>query len=433
MVNGISFNGGYNAGQYSSRDIENVARYAIGTTTVAEQSNPFDGMLPMLALTGLTGIPSLFDWFKKAKDNGGAKEVFTSELETMKKDIPSVKERFANGGWKSGETYKGIWRNYSIDVTEKAIPSGEKLAKLKAINPAIDAKYTEVMKYTIAAKEATNPKDAAKLLQLANRKLAKANAAAHGLIKPESISEAKGFAKVGAFFKNVGSQISKYTGFEAATGWLKGVATKSPVVSSVLKFGKGNGAFAAITGALALFTDVIPAFGLGADKGIAQIAKSTIKTAATVGGWAGGAAVGAAIGSIIPGAGTLIGGAIGGLLGVVCGSIGSWAADKVADAVVGKSEVEIAKEEEAEKLAQQAKKDPKVTMQLLATAQQKLQTEDPDSAEAQEAKVSIEHLTQAGQTQQASQGQAPSQAQLQEFLAAYTKYQQSTATNPFAG
>lgn len=430
MVNGISFNGGYNAGQYSSKDIENVARYAIGTTTVAEQSNPFDGMLPMLALTGLTGIPSLFDWFKKAKDNGGAKEVFTKELETMKNGFGSTKSMFTNGGWKSGETYKGIWRNYSADIVSKAIPNEE---RVKLLTEDAQKNYKKANEYAKLAREAKTPELASKALRIANARLARAEQLASIQIKPQAISEAKGFAKVGAFFSNLGSGISKVTGFSKLVEGTKVLATKSPAVASVLKFAKGNGAFAAITGALALFTDVIPAFGLGADKGIAQIAKSTIKTAATVGGWAGGAAVGAAIGSIIPGAGTLIGGAIGGLLGVVCGSIGSWAADKVADAVVGKSEVEIAKEEEAEKLAQQAKKDPKVTMQLLATAQQKLQTEDPSSAEAQEAKVSIEHLTQVAQSQQTSQGQAPSQAQLQEFLAAYTKYQQSTATNPFAG
>lgn len=414
MVSNVSFNGGgYNLGKYSP-DIENVAKYTLGTTLVAQQENPFDGMLPMIGLTGLMGIPSVVKWVKDARQNGFGKAL-AKEAEVPKNIFTAAKDAIKSGEWKNPETYKSVWRNYSIDVTEKAIPEGAKLAKL---NTATQDLYTNVMEHTIAAKElAKTPEEAAQELKTANKFLAEANLAAHGQI------EAKGIGKVGEF-------LGKWTGLSSLSKWAKGLAVESPAVRNILKFGKGNGVFALITGGIALFTQVIPAFGLGADKGIKQLGKSIVKTAASVGGWAAGAAIGAAIGSVIPGAGTLVGGAIGALIGIVGGCLGSWAADKAAEAIVGKDELEIAQEEKAKEISQEAIKDPQVAQQLLAAAQEKLKSEDPNSEDAKIAQKSIEHLTQIVQAQSQQSG---SQAQFNPSMTGINPiaFNNPLSSNPF--
>jgi phage tail tape-measure protein len=165
---------------------------------------------------------------------------------------------------------------------------------------------------------------------------------------------------------------------------MKNFALKSPAMGKLLKYGKGNGWFLALEGGMALFTQIIPSFSqLGTGSGIKQIFKSTVKTAASVGGWIVGSAVagqagamaGAAIGSIVPGVGTVIGGVVGGLIGMIGGCIGAWAATKVATKIVGKDELELAKEKEAKRLAKEASKSPEQMQAMLTTAAQRLQSE----------------------------------------------------------
>lgn len=386
MVNNISFGGGsYNLRKYSS-DLENVAKYTLGTTLVAQEENPFDGMLPMIGLTGLMGIPTLRKWFKDAKNEGGPAKKWADEINEI--IHPKVKSPLSNDGWKNLDTYKTAWNNYSADMTEKAIPDEAKLAKLNPVDKENAEKaYAKVKEYTEAAKNAKTTKEKVTALKNANKSLAEANLAVNGKY------EAKGIGKVGEF-------LSKWTGFSKLSSMAKGFATKSPTFANILKFGKGNGIFAAITGGIALFTQVIPAFGLGADKGISQLGKSTVKTAATVGGWAAGMAAGSAIGTLIcPAAGTLVGGAIGAIIGIVGGSLGSWAADKVAEEIVGKDELEIAQEEKANEMTQEAIKDPQVAQKLLMAAQEKLKSEDPNSEEAKIIRKSIGELAQIIQAQ----------------------------------
>ena len=148
-----------------------------------------------------------------------------------------------------------------------------------------------------------------------------------------------------------------------ATHWLKsktgyykakGAVLKSARGASALKMAgkcvKGAGVMAVI-GAVMEAPDVIGAFGLGAGKGFKQLGKSAVKVGASVGGYiAGAAAAGAIAGSVFPDIGNVVGGIIGFVGGCIGAAITSFAADKI----VGKSEVELAKEEEAKKLAAQA-------------------------------------------------------------------------------
>lgn len=395
MIGNVGFNGGgYNLGQYSG-DVENIAKYTLGTTLVAQQENPFDGMLPMIGITGLMGIPAAYKILKQYRTNGGIiKNLKETEFRTFKDILDKLKTNVTNGNWKNLDTYKSMWRKHSLNVLEEAIPTGDKFNALGSKTQKFyNAVSTEIEK---ARNPVATPEEVAKYLKKANKKLSIANLQAYKETKPVSIAEAKGFGgKASAFFGKIG----EFLHLPKLSGAVKGLAVKSPIVSNILKFGKGNGIFAAITGGIALFTQVIPAFGLGADKGMAQLGKSTVKTAASVGGWAAGAAVGAAIGSVIPGAGTLVGGAIGSIIGIIGGCLGSWAADKVAEGIVGKDELELAKDEQADKMTKEVQKDPQAVLQLLAAAQERLKSDDPNSEDAKIARQSIEQLTKLAQAQ----------------------------------
>lgn len=135
---------------------------------------------------------------------------------------------------------------------------------------------------------------------------------------------------------------------------LKAIQGKG-IGKALLRGIKGNALFAGITLATSTFTDIVPAFQLGKEQGFRQIGKTLIKTGAEVGGWAAGAAAGAKIGAIV---GTCIGGpvgtAVGSIIGLAGGFIGSYICSQVAEKVVGPNEVELAQEENAQSVAQEA-------------------------------------------------------------------------------
>ena len=131
-----------------------------------------------------------------------------------------------------------------------------------------------------------------------------------------------------------------------AAGTAAKTASKS-LGSKILGGIKNNALFIAIEGGIEMFTNVIPTFKqLGAKSGMKQVAKSSAKVAAGLVGWKAGAAAGAAIGSIIPGAGTAVGAVIGSIIGTIGGIVGSSLATKAVQKVVGKDELDIAKEKQ---------------------------------------------------------------------------------------
>lgn len=416
MVNGVGFTGGYsNLGQYYSQDFENIAKYTLGTTIVNGEASPFSGMGLML---GFAALPELWkggQWLfsSKARNGKTISESWNKGIEEFKTDKIARQELFSNGAWKNADTYKTLWKNYSAKTTIDAIPTGEKLSKL---SPEAQKAYSQSK---ILAEMAINEKTGAKeLLKSADSALTKANALAYSekLAKP-----AKGV------WGNISRFFGKFTGYNKANQALKNLATESPVTSKILKFGKGNGWFVGITAGIELLTQIIPSFTqLGAGSGIKQIGKSAVKTGASVGGWVGGMAVGAAIGSVLPGAGTVIGGAIGALCGIIGGCLGSWAATKATEKIVGKDELELAKEKQAKQLAEEARQNPQAAQQLLAAAGEKLQAE---GTESEDAKVAFGSLTRLAQNQPTN-----NEAQYTQNAPSFTgneNQQQTNATNPF--
>lgn len=402
MVNNVGFSGYNNFAQYSAKDIENITKYALGTNIVTPEEGPMDGMGMMLLIGG--GIETFkagkWAWDNK-NDLGGAWKKGVTNFNT---DLAAKKVLFSNGGWKNIETYKGAWNNYSAKMVTESIPDAAKLNKLReAAKTSKNA--TEAVKHYIdaeravgAAKAAKTSEEARKCIKAANESLAKARHFAH----LESVA-----TEATTTWGKVTKGLGKYTGVTKLNGYMAETATKSPLMARALKFGKGNGWFAAISGGVELFTQVIPAYSqLGAGKGTKQLVKSTAKTAASIGGWSAGMAAGAAIGTcFFPVAGTVIGGAVGALCGLIGGCLGSWAATKVTEEIVGKNELDIAKEKAAEEMAIEAKKDPKAVQQLMATAVQRLQQEGTESEDAKIAFGSLQKLAQSQASESTSQNQ----------------------------
>lgn len=402
MVNNISFNGGYtNFKQY-----ENAAKYALGTTIVTPEESPFMGMGIMMGIVGLQEVWKSGKWvYTNRKD---LPEAWKQGKEIYNTDLATKKALLGNGGWKKLDTYKQIWNNYSANTLKQAIPTKE---GLEGLSPKTKKLYEKAEKIANMAKE--KPARARKLLSMANAKFAEAEAAANAekLLKPVT-----GFKKFTRF-------LGKYTGITKLNGGLKNFATKSPLTAKFLKYGKshGLGLFFAIEGISALFT-IIPAFTqVGFGSGVKQTGKSIVKAGASIGGWVAGATAGAAIGSIIPGAGTILGGAIGAAAGMIGGCLGSWATGKIVEPLC-KSEVDIAKEKEAKKIAEEASKDPQKAQELMATVAQKLQAEGTDSEDAKIALASIQNIVQSQPTQYAQSFSGNSE----------TPNSNTTSSNPFA-
>lgn len=146
------------------------------------------------------------------------------------------------------------------------------------------------------------------------------------------------------------------------------------------KFMGGNGGFAAISLACEAPNIYKTYKELGADRGHKQLLKSAAIVGAETAGYAigakAGAAAGAAIGTAIcPGIGT----AVGAVAGVLVGLAGSWLAGKGMRAIVGKDELQKAKEDQARRIALQVSTHPEYLDKVMAKAGDKLLSEDAEA------------------------------------------------------
>lgn len=211
-------------------------------------------------------------------------------------------------------------------------------------------------------------------------------------------------AGVDAIKKNYGNILEKSVAVNPHRGWLGKLLDKIPGYSKLRGSGfgqamgkSGAGWMAVIDGVMETFTQVMPAFQIGAKEGFKQLGKSAVKVVAGAGGWLAGDAIGKGIGAAIgtaicPGIGTAIGTFVGGFIG---GIVGSAAAGKAAKAITGKSEVELAQEKQVSEVAQQANADEATK---IALAQQSLEkannalAQNPNDNEAKIARDSAEKI-----------------------------------------
>ena len=254
-------------------------------------------------------------------------------------------------------------------------------ARKKFINQGIKARYYDEARQLIEKKKKKKltGKELKAHLKKVDEAIAKADLAVHkavtsGEIKPATL---RGKAWAG---------VKKYTGYDAVNGALKKGATSSnKVVRNLAKGAKGGGLATAAIGLAIETPEIIETYKkCGAGKGTKQLAKTTAVVAAEGVGYAvgakvgaiAGAKVGATIGTCIGGpVGTAIGGAVGALIGVGTGILCSWAAGKGAKAMVGKSELEKQKEQEARKLAKDAIKSEEGKEKLLSKVEEKSKEE----------------------------------------------------------
>lgn len=215
-----------------------------------------------------------------------------------------------------------------------------------------------------------------------------------GLIKPTSkFGKAKHWVK------------SKTGGYKFESKFLKS-AKGANALRTAKKFAKGGMGIMAIIEGVCEIPDIISAFQIDSKRGTKQVAKSGVKVASSVLGYAAGsAATGAVVGSVFPG----IGNAVGAAIGFVGGLIGGWLASKASGAVMdkalgekdslNKSEAQVYEEEQnaknkqlAKEAAQEAGSSNDALDQLLAMADYKAGEEGEISS--QEVLDAFENLVQ---------------------------------------
>ncbi len=372
MTGNYNYNPSFTGAYRSPYDIENLAKYATGVAITNQDpitvSSLASGAFGNLAIEGCS-------WLKTNKGN------YRQAINTAAQNARAMSNLYKSGGsFVNGA--KLVSNASSSAQLLGLIPDAEKLAGMSKNTQAL---YNQAR---IAA-ETLGQTGTAHAAKTANQLLCQANAAA----AKEAASSATG---LWGKFKNL-------LGINKASAAINTAAAKSTVGSTCLNTFKSYGGTAMLVmeGATEAVTNVYPTFKqLGAKAGMKQLGKSTVKTAASVGGWVAGAAlgtkVGALIGSVIPGAGTAVGAACGAVIGSVCsligGIFGSKLAKKGAEKVVGKDELVLAQEKQAKELAKQAQANGMVLNQVANAAAQRLNAEGLQSEDARIAYNSLNAL-----------------------------------------
>ena len=360
--------------QYNKQNVEKLVKYANGSELNPTEIGPTVG-LTFMAGSELTMQGS--QWWKNNKGHRvqSLKQNLTPNLTKTKNFVIDFKKN-------PGGTIMNGYREHQVKSMLKTTPKAPVIAEGAAITPKIHNAQVVADKYqnvrtlleeaqTLkgdALKTATKNIEAAEALAKYNIHQAKMS----GEIKPTSkIGQAKRF-------------VAKKTGISALKGKYLKAATTSSKLRTLSKYAKGgNALFAAISAGVAGLEVYGTYQALGKESGNRQLVKSTINTAADVGGWIigakAGAVAGAAIGSCIPI--PVVGTVVGTIVGVGCGLLGSWLAGKAARAVVGKDELEIAQEEQTKQLAEEAANNPELQAELALKAQENLENGNVASEE----------------------------------------------------
>lgn len=365
--NNVSFTG---SPVYHTQDLSNLAKYATGVAI----SNKDD-----ISATEVLTYPLM-----PATIQG------SQWLWNNKKDLKGAFNGLKAGSTAMNDIYKtagvrGVMASSAGNVLAGVVPTTEALGKMTYLTSATSDLYAAAR---TAAQEAAKS-GSTTAINNAHKLLAQANQAAY----MEKVAASTG----------IGSKISNAIGITKANNAINALAVKSPTFAKGLHAFKaqGGGIMLALEGGVELVTNVVPTFSrLGAKAGMKQLGKSTVKTVASVGGWVAGAAlgtkIGALIGSVIPGAGTAIGAVVGGAIGTICsllgGALGSKLAKKGAEKVVGKDELVIAQEKQAEELAKAAQSDANLRNEIINTAAERLDAEGTGTKDAQVAFRSLSQV-----------------------------------------
>lgn len=383
-----------------NRNVQDLSKYIIGASINKQEES--SGIVAGTALMG--GISGSIWAYQNRKDLKGGFQKLANDAQTQKNLVNSAKNKWAGAAEVTSKA----------ELEKIAQKAGEIDKKTKL--PKNAALQTEVQKALAKGKDFTKSlkqieaKQAKETLNKYNAKVASQIANGSKLRK---IKNATGITKLSKTTKELAANSGKFRGL------LKGI--------------KGNAGFAAISLGLGVLTDVVPAFGLSTEKGFKQLGKTAAKTGCEVAGWAAGSALGAKAGAVIGSFCGPIGTVVGGAIGLVGGFVGSFLASKAADKVIGPSEVELAEQEAANQIAQQANSDTQALDELALASYEQLVTraangelteDDMAAKKALEGIIGCEiNLEEAVRTQQnvqtAQAKESPQQADVksQELLA----------------
>ena len=401
MVNGISSN----TSVYALKDLVNLAKYATGV--------PLTDDAEKLTIGQVASYPAMmcaYEGYQWVKNNKG-----------------NYKAAFANVAKHGNEAHQ-ILKDSGISGVLRVADAKEVLARipqadyLKTMSASTQNLYSQAQKLAEAAKSAPKNKD---LVKQASSMLAKAEAVSYA----ERAKNATGmFAKA----KNA-------LGITKIGQASKNLAAKSPVFKKCLDaYNNESGNFMLIMqGAVETMTNVVPTFKqLGFKKGMKQLGRSFVKVFASVAGWVAGSALGSKAGEVIGAAighkkaGAVIGAIAGQIGSYACGTIGEHFANKGVDKVLGKSELEQAKENEAVQLAMAAQNSPEVFDAIVAQAAERLAMEGEDTAESKALHAALQNLVNQ-KNAAAEQNQQSARMMTREEMKAYAdRLADNNTTNP---
>lgn len=399
MVNGINSQSNI----YALKDLVNLAKYANGV--------PLTDDAEKLTVSQVSSYPTMmcaYEGYQWVKENKGQyKKAFKSVTDNGKAANDILKK---NG-------VKGVLRVADAKEVLANIPTAEALNGLSAKTQDL---YKNAQKLAEAVKANPSNKDIAKQ---ASQLLAKAEAASYAEMAKgtglyQKFKNAVGITKVGQATRNMAAKSSTFkTCLDAYNN-------------------ESGNAMLVLEGGVEALTTVVPTFRkLGFKRGMKQLGRSAVRVVSSVAGWVAGSAVGSKIGEVV---GALVGNTkVGAVVGAIAGRVGSYAvgtvgqhyANKAVTKVLGKSELEKAKEEDCVKIAQAAQQDPEVFDALIQQAAERLVNEGEDTAESKAVNQVLRNLV----AQKDSAGPQESRMMTREEMKAYAdKLADNTVSNPIA-
>lgn len=354
MVQGL----GSKSYRYPQKDLQILARYANGLQVKPKEEKITDGLDPM----NLMSYPltmSAFDGYQWLKTNKGN---YKNAFKEVVKDAKSTNNILKNSG------IKGFLRNVDAQNVLSNIPVEE---YTKTLSKQTQDLYKQAQNYAKGVTGSTG--NAKNLLKKANQKLVEARALDY--------AEA---AKTGGIFNGIKNAL----GITAVNKGLNKLAVKSPTFSKCLDAYRNEaGTFMLVVeGGMETAFNVVPTFKkLGAKRGFKQLGKSAITTLSSVAGWVAGSVLGSKVGSIIKAAtgNTKVGALVGVFADKACsyigGSIVQGLTSNASRKLVGKSELDKAKEEETNAIAEMAQNDEEVLQTLLEAANQRMEAEGTET------------------------------------------------------
>lgn len=364
MVNGINSQSNI----YALKDLVNLAKYATGVplTDSAEEK---------LTVDQVANYPTMlcaYDGYQWLKSNKGQyKQAFAQVVQNGKNANAVLKQA----------GLKGVLRVADAKEILANIPDAE---SLKTMSSNAQNLYKNAQK--LAEQAVANPKSKDSLNQ-ALKTIAQADALSY---REANVNPTGWFGKT-----------KKALGITKVEQVKKDLSAKSTTFKKCKDaFDNEAGTFMLVMeGAVETFANVIPTFKqLGFKRGMKQLGRSTVKTITSVAGWVAGSVLGSKLGDVVGSlignnkAGAVVGAAINKVGSYIAGTVTQHYARKGADKILGKSELDKAKDEQAELIAKAASEDPEVFDALVQQAAERLAVEGEDTPESRAVNATLRNL-----------------------------------------